>query len=234
MSAAPGSPVALVSMQLSPPPVTGIVSAESREAGKLELGCSRSGLGVCVLRGPDCTPQIHVSSALPSDPGQTAFIQFTAPYARAVEESRFLEIKPCRRRLFPGATLRGAALVHDRSCAKEPVPNPQGPSGWRCGSLAPSSEAWVPSRGMQNDPRASSARGCSGEQATQALKAVIQPLEDRARHAAQLQPLGAAAGQCSHSHQDSRQKANGGSRGVDFRHRNRSPAKDPNPQTLPV
>ncbi|VTJ73998.1 Hypothetical predicted protein, partial [Marmota monax] len=38
-----------------------------------------------------------------------------------------------------------------------------------------------PRRGMQNDPRAGSARGCSGEQATQALKAAVQPLEDRAR-----------------------------------------------------
>ncbi|VTJ76084.1 Hypothetical predicted protein [Marmota monax] len=87
---------------------------------------------------------------------------------------------------------------------------------------------------MQNDPRAGSARRCSGEQATQALKAAVQPSEDRARHAAQLQPLDAAAGQCRQSHQDSNQRANGGSHGVDFRHRNRSPASNPNPQTLPV
>ncbi|KAF7461587.1 hypothetical protein GHT09_014597 [Marmota monax] len=87
---------------------------------------------------------------------------------------------------------------------------------------------------MQNDPRAGSARRCSGEQATQALKAAVQPSEDRARHAAQLQPLDAAAGQCRQSHQDSNQRANGGSHGVDFRHRNRSPANNPNPQTLPV
>ncbi|VTJ83341.1 Hypothetical predicted protein, partial [Marmota monax] len=79
-----------------------------------------------------------------------------------------------------------------------------------------------------------SARRCSGEQATEALEAAVQPSEDRARHAAQLQPLGAAAGQCIRSHQDSKQKANGGSRGVDFRHRNHSPANNPNPQTLPV
>ncbi|VTJ88237.1 Hypothetical predicted protein, partial [Marmota monax] len=74
---------------------SGIVSAESREAGEPEFECSRSGLHVCVLRGPDCLPQIHVSSALPSDPEQTAFRQFTTPYARAAGEVRDL-ISPRR------------------------------------------------------------------------------------------------------------------------------------------
>ncbi|VTJ91332.1 Hypothetical predicted protein, partial [Marmota monax] len=129
--------------------------------------------------------------------------------------------------------LRGAALVRDRSCAADRCPAPRAQAAATVALRLPPLKHGSPRRGMQNDPRAGSAQGCSGEQATQALKAAVQPLEDRAWHAAQLQPLGAAAGQCSHSHQDNRQKANGGSRGVDFRHRDRSPANDPNPQTLP-
>ncbi|XP_077903362.1 uncharacterized protein LOC144377219 [Ictidomys tridecemlineatus] len=115
-----------------------------------------------------------------------------------------------------------------------PVPGPRGPSAAAEALWPPSPEHGSPRRGMQNDPRASSAQRCSGEQATEALEALVQPSEDRAWHAAQFQPLVAAAGQCRQSHQDSKQKANGRSCGVDFRHQNHSPANNPNPQTLPV
>ncbi|VTJ73059.1 Hypothetical predicted protein, partial [Marmota monax] len=146
----------------------------------------------------------------------------------------FLEIKPCHRRFFPRATLRGAALICDCSCAAARCPAPGAQAAASVALRPPPLEHRSPRRGIQNDPRAGSARRCSGEQVTQVLKAAVQPSEDRARHAAQLQPLGAAAGQCRYSHQDSKQRANGGSRGVDFRPRNRSPANNPNPQTLPV
>ncbi|VTJ71822.1 Hypothetical predicted protein, partial [Marmota monax] len=155
--------------------------------------------------------------------------------------SRFLEMKPCRSRLRLWAALTGAALVCNRSraalasAALQPIcPAPGAQAAATAALRLPPPEHRSPGRGVQNDPRAGSARRCSSEQATEVLEAAVQPSEDRARHAAQLQPLGAAARQCIQSHQDSKQKANGGSRGVDFRHRNHSPANNPNPQTLPV
>ncbi|VTJ75417.1 Hypothetical predicted protein, partial [Marmota monax] len=72
-----------------------VVSAGSFSAESQQLVCETQANGslnsadpgsVCVLRGPDCSPQIHVSSALPSDPEKTAFRRFKTPYARAAEE----------------------------------------------------------------------------------------------------------------------------------------------------
>ncbi|VTJ84349.1 Hypothetical predicted protein [Marmota monax] len=143
-------------------------------------------------------------------------------------------MKPCRHRLHLWAALSGATLIRDCSGTTARCPDPRAQAA-AATALRPSPpEHGSPRRGMQNDPRAGSARRCSGEQATQVLEAAVQPSEDRARHAAQLQPLDAAAGQYRQSHQDSNQKANGGSHGVDFRHRNHSPANNPNPQSLPV
>ncbi|VTJ71550.1 Hypothetical predicted protein, partial [Marmota monax] len=78
-------------VQKGPPVVSaGWFSAESQrfvceKQANGSLNSADPGL-VCVLRGPYCLPQIHVSSALPSDPEQTAFRQFRTPYARAAEE----------------------------------------------------------------------------------------------------------------------------------------------------
>ncbi|KAF7478088.1 hypothetical protein GHT09_010855 [Marmota monax] len=98
-------------------------------------------------------------------------------------------MKPCRRRLRLRAALTGAALVCDRSGAAARCPAPRAQAAAAAALRPPPLEHGSPRRGMQNNPRAGSARRCSGEQATQALEAAVQPLEDRVRHAAQLQPL---------------------------------------------
>ncbi|VTJ64307.1 Hypothetical predicted protein [Marmota monax] len=199
---------------------------------------------------------IHVSSALPSDPEQTAFRQFTAPCARAVEDvgdlislrlppcyissSRFLEMKPCRRRLRLWAALTGAALICDRSraalasAALQPSARPLGPKRLPPRLSVPLLRSTGPlAGGSRTTPEQALPEGAAANRPPR-LEPAVQPSEDRAWPAAQLQPLGAAAGQCIRSRQDSKQKANGGSCGVDFRHRNHSPANNPNPQTLPV
>ncbi|VTJ87697.1 Hypothetical predicted protein, partial [Marmota monax] len=72
-----------------------VVSAGSFSAESQRFVCETQANGslnsadpglVCVLRGQDCLPQIQVSSALPSDPEQTAFRWFMTPYACAAEE----------------------------------------------------------------------------------------------------------------------------------------------------